>query len=75
VSYWVWIDTATKSRAIEVCKLAGVDESGIDEDPYAEPTRYHVWVSTPEEVVALYKVCNPEGYTNARLTPSPSACT
>lgn len=57
-SYWVWVDRPSRKDAQELLDKAGIKgrDGIIEEDPYAEPTRYHVHVDTLEQVVALWKV-------------------
>ena len=56
VSYWYWLCAPSENAARDFCKLAGIAESfHVEADPYAEPAIYHVWVSTLEDVVKLYK--------------------
>lgn len=55
VRYWVWLDQTTERKAKAMLEKAQV-QGRVEADPYAEPSRYHVWVYSPEAVVALFKI-------------------
>jgi hypothetical protein len=55
VSYWVWVDKPAEAQARWALSEAGVKNGRTEEDPYAEPKRWHVWVDTMEDVVRLWK--------------------
>lgn len=57
-SYWVWVDCASQGEAqgyINAARKLGLTDpkARVDEDPYADPLRYHIWVHDPVDVVAL----------------------
>jgi hypothetical protein len=55
VFYNVWVDTPTMHEAKEILRAAKV-KGDVEEDPYADPVRYHLHVKDALDVVAIWKV-------------------
>lgn len=55
MSYWCWADFSNREDLLTIMEKMGISYFNIEEDPYAEPARYHVWLKNLEDVVILYK--------------------
>jgi len=52
--YWLLVDLAAKSEAERLLSESGAD-GVVESDPYADPERFHIWVSTLEDVAKVFK--------------------
>lgn len=54
-NYWMFIDYLVRDHALTLLKRAGVEDGWVEEDPYAEPTRWGVHTESIESAVKVWK--------------------